>query len=594
MRRTPLRPLPQILRARETGSDPDRIERANILRRHRQAERAERSRSILRLSILSACFLFAFMMVAGRMTMLASTRPAEPQAGDLTGAIVASRAPITDRHGQLLATNLVTNALYAQPPYILDKPRAIAALAAIFPDLDAERLTRDLTGERKFVWIRRHISPEEMQKVHDIGEPGLQFGPREMRLYPNGRLAAHVLGGTGFGREGVNAAELVGTAGIELFLDDQLRDPAQGDAPITLSLDVTVQAAVEKVLFGGMRLFDAKAASAVLMNARSGEILALASLPDFDPNDRPAANPDAGEYDPLFNRAVQGVYELGSVFKTLTAAQAMELGVAGPATMIAANAPMKWGRFTIREYDNKNLGPRLSLTETVVKSSNVATANLAIEIGQDRQRAFLQSLGLFDAAPVEIAEAAAGRPIIPRNWSELNTITAAYGHGIAVSPVHLAAAYSSVVNGGTLVRPTLLRRPYVGPGERIVRSDVSVSVRAMLAQVVERGTATLGAVPGYLVGGKTGTANKPKPGGGYHDEKVINTFAAIFPADDPAYVLVVTLDEPVETSGAKPRRTAGWTAVPVAAEIIARAAPLLDLPPTPMDAPDTPLWMSAN
>jgi len=387
-----------------------------------------------------------------------------------------------------------------------------------------------------------------------------------------------VLGGAGFGEEGVHAAEVVGTAGIESFLDKQLRDPARAQAPLRLSLDLSVQAAMEKVLAGGMAIMNAKGAAGILMKAETGEITAIASLPDFDPNDRPAPATEGRQDDtPIFNRAVQGVYELGSVFKTFTIAQALERGQVRPSTMIDTTSPMKWGRFTIRDF--RNYGPELDVEEVLVKSSNVGTARIAVETGGARQRAFLGKLGLLEPVPVEITEASGSQPLLPERWSELSTMTISYGHGLAVSPLHLAAGYAAMVNGGRRVTPTLLHDADRAPGERVISEATSATMRDMLRKVVSEGTASLAEVSGYAVGGKTGTADKPGPRGGYAEDKVIATFAGMFPAHDPEYVIVVTLDEPVETSGAEPRRTAGWTAVPVAAEIIRRAAPLLGLRP---------------
>jgi len=580
MIRRPLRPLARILQARQQGENPDAIERENIRLRHEEMRDKARSRAEGRLLMMSLFFFCAFAVVGGRMGLMAASEPSEPRAASTSARIVAQRADIVDRRGRLLATNLQTHSLYAQPPIMIDPEGAAQKLVEIFPDLDHARLVRDFTGTRKFLWIKRKLSPEQQQAVHDIGEPGLLFGPREMRLYPNGKLAAHILGGYGFGREGVYAAEVIGTAGVEKAFDDFLRDPAEEGRPLELSIDLTVQAAVERVLYGGMRLMNAKGAAAVLMNAHTGEIVAMASLPDFDPNDRPVPLIEGDQSDsPLFNRAVQGVYELGSTFKIFAAAQAMELGLVNAHTQVDANAPMKWGKYKIKEYAGHNYGPTLSVTDVIVKSSNVGTATMAMMIGQKRQREFFTKLGFFDPTPVELVEAPGAKPLIPKRWSEIVTITTSYGHGMSASPLHLASAYASVLNGGTRVMPTLLKRNHVEPGARVVSEQVSTASRSMLRQVVTRGTASFGEVAGYAVAGKTGTADKPRPRGGYYDDKVIATFASVFPAHDPKYVLIVTLDEPVETSGPKPRRTAGWTAVPVAAEIIRRTAPLLGLRP---------------
>ncbi|MHC0054113.1 peptidoglycan D,D-transpeptidase FtsI family protein [Actibacterium sp. D379-3] len=593
MIRTPLRPLARILEARAKGENPDAIERENLRLRHEQMRDQARARAEGRLFILAVLFFCAYGAIGARMGLLAASEPQEPRVALSDSGIVAQRADIIDRNGNVLATNLATHALYAQPPFMIDKARAARELVAIFPDLNEEKLLALFTGKRKFLWIKKKLSPEQMQRVHDIGDPGLLFGPREMRLYPNGKLAAHVLGGSSFGREGVHSAEVIGTAGVEKAFDTYLRDPANGGQPLRLSLDLTVQAATRQVLYGGMKLMNAKGAAAVLMDAHTGEIVSLVSLPDFDPNERPRPLTQGDASDsPLFNRAVQGRYELGSTFKIFTVAQAMEEGLIDPETQIDTAGPLRWGKFRINDFHN--YGPHLSVTDVIVKSSNIGTAHIAQMIGADRQRAFMGRIGMLDPTPVELVEAPAIKPLIPANWSELSTMTISYGHGLSASPLHLAAAYASVLNGGYKVDPTLLAGGRPRSGERVVSAETSAAARSMLRQVVARGTASFGEVPGYAVGGKTGTADKPKPTGGYYDDKVIATFASIFPADDPKYVLVVTLDEPEETSGVEPRRTAGWTAVPVAAEIIRRTAPLLGLRPAIEPRPGFGVTLTSN
>ncbi|SES14839.1 cell division protein FtsI (penicillin-binding protein 3) [Tranquillimonas rosea] len=596
MIRTPLRPLARILDARNRGENPDAIERENLRLRHEEMRDKARSRAEGRLLVLAVFFFCAFSVVGARMGILAGTTVEEPRASTAGNTIFAGRADIVDRRGRVLATNLSTHSLYAQPPHMIDPERAAHELVGIFPDLDVDRLIKDFTGKRKFLWIKKNLSPEQMQKVHDIGDPGLLFGPREMRLYPNGRLASHVLGGASYGVEGVSSAEVIGVAGVEKAFDTWLRDPARDGQPLRLSLDLTVQAALERVLDGGMKLTNAKGAAAVLMDADTGEIISLASLPDFDPNDRPRPLTKGDQSDsPLFNRAVQGLYELGSTFKIFAVSQAMELGLVEPDTMVDADAPMKWGRYTIKEFQGKNYGPLLSVSDVIAKSSNVGTANIALDIGGERQQDFLESLGLFEPTAIELVEGPTGKPILPANWSEIVTITTSYGHGMSASPLHLATAYASLLNGGTKVTPTLLANPDPEPGPRVVSERVSAAARKMLRRVVTDGTASLGEVEGYQVAGKTGTADKPRRDGrGYYNDKVINTFSSVFPADDPQYVLVVTLDEPSDNTGEQPRRTAGWTAVPVAAEVIRRTAPLLGLRPhvEPPLAPEITLTAS--
>lgn len=579
MIRTPLRPLARILKAREKGEDTDAIEAENLRLRHEAVRDRSRLRAEGRLLVLGGMFVLAFGTIGMRMGALAGTAPEEPQSAATGSPIIGQRADITDRNGRILATNLETHSLYAHPRDMVDPARAARELAVIFPELKEDDLVKDFTGSRKFVWVRRQLSPEQMQAVHDIGSPGLLFGPREMRLYPNGAIAAHILGGASYGREGVASAEVIGVAGVERKFDEYLRDPSQENKPLELSIDLTIQAATEEVLAGGMSIMNAKGAASVLMDLHTGEIIAMASLPDFDPNNRPQVLLTGDQSDsPLFNRAVQGVYELGSTFKIFAVAQAMELGLINQDTMIDTQGPLKWGRFKIRDFHD--YGAQLSATDVIVKSSNVGTARIAMQIGGERQQSFLRSLGFMEATPVELQEAPSGAPLLPRQWSEISTMTISYGHGLSSSPLHLATGYASLLNGGTRVTPTLLKRDTAQYGPRVVSESISTRARDMLRAVVVRGTASFGDVAGYEVGGKTGTADKPKEnGGGYYDDKVIATFASVFPANDPKYVLIVTLDEPSENSGDKPRRTAGWTAVPVAAEMIRRVAPLLGLRP---------------
>ena len=583
MIRTPLRPLARILKARASGENPDHIEQENLRLRREAARDGARNRAEGRLLALSLLFMAAFVVLGARMGLLAATSPLELSRGvseDISGA----RADIVDRHGRVLATNLSTHALYAETRRMVDPVRAAHELARIFPDIDGTRMAARFTDpNRRFIWIRTRLSPEQMQAVHDIGEPGLMFGPREMRLYPNGRMAAHVLGGASFGQQGVRAAEIIGIAGIELYFEDRLRDPDQADQPLQLALDLSVQAAVTEVLEGGKRMLNARGATAVLMDVHTGEVISLVSLPDFDPNNRPAPPTEGEPADsPLFNRAVQGYYELGSVMKTFAVAQGLDIGAVTPASMIDTRGPLTFGRFRIRDF--RNYGPQLSVKDVMVRSSNIGTARIMQPIGATAQREFLDRFGFLEPMPLELSEAARARPLLPARWSELSVMTISYGHGLSTSPLALAAGYSALVNGGRRVTPTLLKQDQIRAGEQIVSPRTSDQIRLMLHQVVQEGTASFARIPGYPVGGKTGSADKPDPrGGGYKKDAVLATFASVFPSHEPRYALVVTLDEPVDTTGPEPRRTAGWTAVPVSAEITRRVAPLLGLRPVALD-----------
>ena len=578
MIRTPLRPLARILDARAQGVNPKGIERENLRLRREQARDAGRRRAEWRLLVLAALFFAGYAVIGARMGMLAATPvvESEPYAGE---GISGERADVLDRNGHILATNLVTHSLYAEMRYMQDGRRAAHELARIFPDLDEEALARRLTDpDRRFYWIRSRVSPEQAQAAHDIGEPGLWLGPREMRLYPNGTLAAHVLGGTTYGQQGVTAAEIQGVAGLEYAANDRLSDPDLADVPLTLSLDLGVQSIVEEVLDSGIQMLHARAGSAIIMDAQTGELVALASLPTFDPNDRPAPPTEGDPADsPLFNRAVQGLYELGSVMKAFAVAQALDLGLVTPQTMVDTRGPLRMGRFEVNDFHD--YGAQLSVEDVFVHSSNIGTAHLAQMIGPERQQEFLRQFGFLDALPIELPEARRALPQYPDRWSEISAMTISYGHGLAVTPMHLAAAYAALVNGGTMVQPTLLRRPDTTPGPRVISEQTSRIMRSLFRQVVTRGTASLGEVAGYGVGGKTGTADKPNPAGGYYDDRVVATFAGAFPMNDPRYVVIVTMDEPGEMVGGVERRTAGWTVVPVAAEMVRRIAPVMGMRP---------------
>lgn len=581
MIRRPLRPLARIMAAREQGLDPDRKEAEVRLAKAQSRRKREHQKAQHRVALIACLFVVAFGAIGTRMVVLATTQTPEEIAAIAAKKIISDRADIVDRQGRILATNITTTSIIAHPHQMIDRDAAAEGLAKIFPDLDPRVLKRRFAPPAKFLFLRKKVSPEQAQAVHDLGEPGLVLGKRETRLYPNGNMASHLLGGAGFGNEEIRAAEVVGRSGVEYWFDERLRNPDTLTQPLELSIDMTVQTVVERVLHRGMTLMNAKGASAVVMDADTGEMVALASLPDFDPNNPPAA-PKRGDpaNSPLFNQAAQGVYELGSTYKLFTVALAMEEGIATPDTLIDTK-PLKWGRFPIREFDNHNYGPFQSLTNVLVKSSNVGSARLAMEFGVEKQKQLLHQLGFLKPTLLELPAAKSAHPIYPKkNWSEISAITISYGHGLSATPVHLATAYASLTNGGLAVQPTLLKGgAKIEPPLRVISEKTSRSLRYMLRKVVTDGTASLADVEGYEVGGKTGTAVKPDPQGGYYKDRVISNFAAVFPAENPKYVVVVTLDEPQDIVAGKPKRTAGWTAAPIAGEIIRRIAPILGLRP---------------
>jgi cell division protein FtsI (penicillin-binding protein 3) len=516
------------------------------------------------------------------MAVLAAAEPEEPRLARAEAAGRPVRGEIVDSAGRLLASNLPAWSLYAHPHEIRDPGRAADALAGIFPEMARDALLRMLSAERRFVWIKRPVTPRERQAVHDLGLPGLFFGNREMRVYPAGRTAAHVVGRVRAEREGVRFAELVGSGGIEGQFDARLRDPARAAEPLRLSLDLAVQQVVREALAGGIRRMDAKGGTAILMGARTGEVVAMVSLPDFDPNAAPA--PFRGEpgQNPRFDRAAQGRYELGSTFKVLTTAIALDTGVVDAGTLIETPPSLRYGRHSIRDFHR--MPAMMPVEDIVVESSNVGSARLALMVGTPRFRGYLTRLGFMEPSGLELVEAVRNDTLKPPRWTDLSTITISFGHGLAASPMHLAAAYATIANGGVRVLPSLIAGGR-GTGERVFREETAREMLRIMRQVVVRGTATRIDLPGYQIGGKTGTADKVRPEGGYYRDRNISTFAAVFPVSQPEYVLVVSLDEPTDRSGHQPSRTAGRTAVPVAADIVRRAAPVLGLRPLPATSP---------
>ena len=529
-----------------------------------------------RLILLMGVFGLCYASVGLRMAHMAATDPTEPQLARSDRAGLPVRGEIIDRNGELLASNLPAWSLYAHPRDIKDPATVSRELTRIFPEMDREALLKRLTDGRRFLWIKRPIGPREKQAVHDLGAPGLHFGRREMRIYPAGRTAAHVVGGVKAAREDVRFAELTGSGGVEKYFDDRLRDPEQVAEPLRLSIDVRVQQAMRQELAEGMARLTAKGASAVLMEVATGRITAVVSLPDFDPNLRPEVFSGPAQLSPRFNRAALGRYELGSTFKPLTAAMALETGVAHSQTVLKTPPRIRYGRHSIG--DSHRMPKEMTVEDIIVKSSNVGTAKMSMMVGTRRFKEYLKQLGFFDPSGLELAEAARAQPLLPPKWTDLSSMTISFGHGLAASPVHLAAAYATVANNGLAVRPTLTMDPVV-PGPRVFSERTAREMLRVLREVVVRGTAKRANVPGYEIGGKTGTAEKFRPGGGYYHDRVISTFAAVFPTSQPKYVLVVSLDEPTDRSGRNPVRSAGRTAVPVAAQVVRRIAPILGMRP---------------
>ena len=531
-----------------------------------------------RIYILLFTFIFAFIVIGTQMVLMAINPISISDDRKVNLNNKFDRKDIIDKNGVLLATNVKVNSLYAHPSEIINKEKVINSLLKIFPDSDKENLIKKLYSNKPFVWLRKTISPEQQILVKDIGQPGLYFGPREMRIYPNGTSAAHILGGTRYGLESVDSAEILGTAGVELFYNKKLSNEDNPLAPLQLSIDIKIQALVEEILENGIKLMGAKGGSVILMDSKTGEIMSLASFPKFNPNLRPRnlfKNDPSNS--PIFNRAVQGIYELGSVFKIFPVALGLDTKLIETDTKFNTHNPIRISGRTIS--DHKYFGPNLTVEDIIIKSSNIGTVRIAQKIGSNNLKKFYEDLGLLDSTTLELPETKGTKPQQPKKWKNLETATASYGHGIAVSPVHLATAYSILVNGGVKIKPSIIKQTKPNmQTDKIISESTSKEVRLILEKVVTKGTARDSDFGGYGVGGKTGTAEKPNPiEGGYYENKVISTFASVFPISTGKFVMVVTLDEPENNFGSESYRYASKTAVPVAAKIISRVAPLLNL-----------------
>lgn len=519
----------------------------------------------LRLIVTASLFGLAFAGVGARLVDLMVFEKSAPVSvarnAAKTAAAPMHRAEIVDRNGILIATNLPTVNLYADSQKIQDAAQAADKITAVLPDLKHDDTLRRLTSGQRFIYIRRHLTPAEQMAINRLGIPGLYFEDSERRAYPHGSLLAHIVGATD--------PDNRGNAGLEKTFNDVLTTQSE---PLELSLDVRVQHAVREALADGIVRFHAVAGSAAVMDANSGALLAMVSLPDFDPKDIGDATEDA-----RFNRVTLGLYEMGSTFKLFTAAMALEAGTASLTSRYDATEPIKIGRFTIKDFHGQNRW--LSVPEILIHSSNIGAAKIALEAGTERQKGFLRKLGMLTPAELELPEV--GKPQYPRTWRDINTITIAYGHGISVTPVHVLSAVSALVNGGVLHPASLLKHPSEAhtEGRQVLSQKTSDAMRALMRMVVLEGSGKQADVKGYLVGGKTGSAEKVSRHGAYLESSLRTSFVSAFPIDAPRYVVLVILDEPKGTKETYSFATAGWNAAPTAGNVIAKIAPMLGVFP---------------
>ena len=516
-----------------------------------------------RLLAAGLVFALAFMVIGGRLIDLTLlSQGSEPQiaGGPTAPQRETGRADIVDRNGVLLATTLPTASLWANPHQVLDPAEAATRLTAALPELPRDWILGKLSSDRGFVWLKRGLTPRQQYAVNRLGIPGLQFQQEPRRFYPQAELTAHTVGFTDLDDNGL--------AGVERFFNNDLRGAVQ---PLALSLDLRVQHVMTQVLRETMAEFQATGAAGIVMDVRTGEIVAMASLPDFDPN-----RPGEASTDGLFNRAALGVYEMGSVFKIFTTAMALDGGVVTLADGYDTSKPIRMARFTITDYKPKNRW--LSIPEIFMYSSNIGTAHMAMDTGTAAQQDFLGRLGLTRPAAIEIPEV--GQPMLPSPWRQINTLTISYGHGMAVSPVQLVAAVAAVVNGGVLRPATLLKQPAgaPAPGKRVISERTSRQMRQLMRLVVTRGTGKKADAEDYLVGGKTGTADKLVNGKYARDARVAS-FAGAFPMNDPRYAVFVMIDEPKGNADTFNYATGGWVAAPAVRQVVERIGPLLGVAP---------------
>jgi cell division protein FtsI (penicillin-binding protein 3) len=539
-------------------------------------DRHAKARARIGLAIIA--FAAVYSIIAARLVMfaLASNSHATHRVVS-SDAIATARPDILDRNGIVLATDVRVPSLYAEPRRLIDIDDAIERLTADLPDVDGAELRDRLSSKRGFVWLRRDITPEQQREIYRQGLPGIGFLNENKRDYPDGAEISHLIGHVNIDNQGI--------AGIEKWLDGQglaalhmaglATDRLQN--PIELAVDLRIQHVLHEELAAARTKFGALAAAGLVLNVRTGEVLAMVSEPDYDPNNpREALDPSR------INRLTTGVFEMGSTFKAFTVAMALDSGKVTLKSTFDARMPLHMGRFDIHDFEAQHRV--LSVPEIFTYSSNIGAARMALAIGVDGHKAFLKKIGQLDRLRTELPESA--EPIVPKRWVNLNTATIAFGHGLSVAPLQAAMGVAAVMNGGTLIPPTFLKRSEADAqalGKRVIKPETSAVMRYLMRLNVERGTAAKADVPGYYIGGKTGTADKVI-NGRYSKAKVLTDFIAVLPADRPRYVLLIMLDEPHATPETHGFTTSGWNAVPTGGAVVARIAPLLGIAPR-MDLP---------
>ncbi|NUR46107.1 MAG: penicillin-binding protein 2 [Sphingomonas sp.] len=532
------------------------------------------------LAVMHQRLMFGMLVYAGIVAIIGLRILYLAAFGDHAGrkegltSYIPERGDIVDRNGDPLARTIDAWTIAIHPNKVIGDKLALAQrLAQLMPEYSAEQYFALLKSNKSFFYLRRRASPALVEAVNAIGEPGLALQREPDRLYPQTSLAAHVIGFTDIDGHGV--------AGMERAFDSQLSDPATRGQPLVLSIDSRVQQALEHELLDAMTHFSAIGAAGVVMDVKTGEVLAMTSLPQLNPN---AAG--QGTDDARFNRATLGVYELGSTFKPFTVAMAMDSGIIKSFGQIY-NCPQELHVYGHVVHDTHPYGRACTVAEIMKESSNIGTAQIADQVGAERQKAFLKKMGFLDPVRIELKER--GRTLTPGSrWGPFETMTVGFGHGIAVTPLHLATGYATLFNGGVYHPATLLkvdRNHPVPTGVRVFSEDTSYKMRSLLRLVVTQGTGKKADAPGYRVGGKTGTAEK-LIGGHYSSAAVVTSFAGVFPMDEPRYVMVMMLDDPKATAETYGFHTAAWNIGPAFGVAVSRIAPLLGIAPDKNREPD--------
>ena len=544
-------------------------------------------KSTWRIRLVAMGFACLFGIIGGKLVYLGFKPEPQSLRRAASEAVSRPRPEILDRNGEVLATDIKVMSVFAEPRRIIDKDEAVELLTAVLPDVNAKELRERLGSRKGFVWVKRGIKPKEQEEVFRLGLPGIGFLHENKRVYPNGPVAAHVLGFTNVDNIGIAGMEkhIDGLGLNDLTMAGFRLDPADLK-PVRLSIDLRVTHAIRDELEKGIERFKAKAGAAAILDVNTGEVIALASLPDYDPN-----NPSDALEPMRINRLNVGVYEMGSTFKAISIAMALEANKVNLNSRVDARDSLRYGKFTIHDFHAQHRV--LTVPEVFTYSSNIGTARMALMVGVEGHKTFLRKMGQLDRLRTELPESA--EPLVPRRWGELNTITIAFGQGLNVAPLQAMMAVGALSNGGQLITPTFLKRSEEearSNAPQVVRPEVSEALRYLMRLNAEKGSARTVDIRGYYVGGKTGTADKIVRGR-YAKDRVFTTFMAIAPADKPRYLFLTLMDEPQALPETQGYRTAAWNSGAVTGKIIERVANMLNLPPR-LDLPTQPFPLLAR